>query len=106
MLPTQKMQETGVPSLGREDALEEEMATRSSISCLKIPKDRGARQAKVHGVSESDTTQRLSTHTYLDGNRNMGPTCKNLYNVSCYSCPVALLAEATPTEGQETLTVV
>ena len=78
MLPTQKMQETGVPFLGREDALEEEMATRSSISCLKIPKDRGAQQAQVHRVSELDTTQRLSTHTYLDSNRNMGPTCKNL----------------------------
>ena len=34
-LPT--MQETGVRSLGREDALENEMATRSSILAWRIP---------------------------------------------------------------------
>ena len=32
-----------VRSLGREDPLEEEMATHSSISCLENPMDRGAR---------------------------------------------------------------
>ena len=31
------MQETRVPSLGREDPLEEEMATRSSILAWEIP---------------------------------------------------------------------
>ena len=35
------MQKTQVQSLGREDALAEEMATHSSISCLKYPMDRG-----------------------------------------------------------------
>ena len=34
-LPT--MQETGVQSLGREDLLEKEMATHSSILAWKIP---------------------------------------------------------------------
>ena len=31
------MQEIGVPSLGREDALEKEMATHSSILAWRIP---------------------------------------------------------------------
>ena len=33
----QEMQETGVPSLGWEDPLEEEMATQSSILSWEIP---------------------------------------------------------------------
>ena len=36
------MQETWVQSLGREDLLEKEMATHSSIFCLENPMDGGA----------------------------------------------------------------
>ena len=36
-LPMQETQETGVRSLGQEDALKEEMATRSSILVWEIP---------------------------------------------------------------------
>ena len=43
------MQETWVRSLGLEDPLEESMATHSSILALRIPMDRGAWQAIVHG---------------------------------------------------------
>ena len=46
------MQETWVLSLAQEDSLEEEMATHSSILAWKIPMDRGAWQAIVHGVTK------------------------------------------------------
>ena len=41
-----------VRSLGREDPLEEEMTTHSSIFCLKNSMDRGAWQATVHGLAK------------------------------------------------------
>jgi len=42
-----------VCSLGWEDALEGGMATHSSIVSWRIPMDRGAWQATVHGVIKS-----------------------------------------------------
>ena len=44
-----------VRSLGREDPLEEDMATHSSILAWRIPMDRGAWQATVHGVAKTWT---------------------------------------------------
>ena len=41
--------------LGLEDPLEEGMAIHSSIHAWRIPMDRGAQQATVHGVSKSRT---------------------------------------------------
>ena len=49
------MQETWVQSLDWEEPLEESMATHSSILAWKIPKDRGAWQTIVHGVTKSQT---------------------------------------------------
>ena len=49
------MQETWVQSLGGEDPLGEGMATHSSILTWRIPMDRGAWQATVHGVTKSWT---------------------------------------------------
>ena len=51
----QEMQETWVWSLGREDPLEEEMATQ--YSCLENPTDRGAWRATFKDLKELDTTQ-------------------------------------------------
>ena len=55
------MQETWVQSLGWEDPLEEGMATDSSVLAWRIFMDRGAWWATIHGVSESDMTELLST---------------------------------------------
>ena len=49
------VQETWVRSLGREDPLEEGMATHSSILAWRIPKDRGAWWAAVPAISKSWT---------------------------------------------------
>ena len=55
------MWETWVPSLGWEDPLEEDMASHSSIFVWRIPIDRGAWQAAVHGGhKESDMTEQLN----------------------------------------------
>ena len=52
-LPT--MREIWVQSLGREDLLEKEMATHSSILAWRIPMDGGAWWGTVHGVEKSQT---------------------------------------------------
>ena len=58
------MQETCVRSLSWEDPLEEGMVTHSSILAWKILMDRGAWQATVHGIAESDMTEQLRTAQY------------------------------------------
>ena len=45
--------ETWVQSLGWEDPLEEGMTTHSSILAWRIPMNRGAWWATVHGVTKS-----------------------------------------------------
>ena len=47
--------ERQVPSLGQEDALEEEIGSYSSILPWKIPCNRGARHATIPGVSKGWT---------------------------------------------------
>ena len=48
------VQETWVQSLIQEDPLEEGMTTHSGMA-WRIPMDRGAWQATVHGVTKSRT---------------------------------------------------
>ena len=61
------MQETGVWSLGQEDALEKGRPTYSSILAWRIPgtEEHGeiqsiGWQATVHGVTELDKTEQLN----------------------------------------------
>ena len=49
------MRETWVQFLGWEDPLKESMATHSSVLAWRIPMDRGARWATVHGLAKSQT---------------------------------------------------
>ena len=44
-----------VQSLGREDPLDKEMTTHSSILAWRIPMDRGAWRATVYGITKSWT---------------------------------------------------
>ena len=55
------MQETPIQFPGWEGPREEGMVTHSSILTWRIPMDRGIWQAKLWGLKESDTTERLST---------------------------------------------
>ena len=50
-----------------KDPLVEGMATHSSILAWRIPVDRGAWWATVHGVAQLDTTERLSTELMVAG---------------------------------------
>ena len=60
-LPT--VQESRVQSLGREDLLEEEMATHSSILAWKIPwTEKPGRLHSPWGCKELDTTEQLHFH--------------------------------------------
>ena len=56
--------------LGQEDPLEEEMATRSSILAWRIPMDRGAWQATVHGVAKSSTQVSTTLKSIQDRERS------------------------------------
>ena len=66
------MQETRVWSLGREDPLEKEMATHSSILTWKIPwTEEPSRLYSPWGHKESDTTECL-THTHINPTLYLG----------------------------------
>ena len=51
----QETQEMHVRSPGWEDPLEKEMAAHSSVLAWRIPTDRGAWRATVHGAAKSWT---------------------------------------------------
>ena len=59
----QEMQEMQVHSLGREDPLEKEMATYSSILAWESHGQRNLAGYSPWGCQESDTNERLSMHT-------------------------------------------
>ena len=61
------MQETWVRSLGREDPLEEGMATLSSTLAWRIHGQRSLVGYSPGGVTESDTTERLTTVLFIIG---------------------------------------
>ena len=60
------MRETRVRSLCREDPLEKGMATHSGILAGRIPMDRGAWWATVHGVTQLDMTEWLTLNIFKE----------------------------------------
>ena len=61
----QETQEAQVRSLSREDPLEEEMATHSSILAWIIPCTEVSGGLQLMGSPKSDMTEQLSTHRAL-----------------------------------------
>ena len=88
------MQETWVRCLGREDLLEEDMATYSSLLAWRIPMDTGAWRATIHGVTKSQT--QLSTETHHSTQALCSPkgtnwtTCSLAKNLLVCQCQVLL----------------
>ena len=75
-----------VPSLGQEDPLEEHIGTPLQYSRLENPMDRGAWQATVHGVAESQTRlKRLSMHAPAVQIDREPHLLGNLIKVDCLS---------------------
>ena len=68
------MQEIWVWSLGQEDPLEKEMANSLQYSCLENPMDRGAWEAKVHGVARvgHDLATKPTNQPSLCNGRELG----------------------------------
>ena len=98
------MWETWVRSLGWEDPLEEGMVTHCSIVAWRIPKDRGAWLATVHGVTKSQARvtnkaqHRAVSNRYIHGSRSQTEVrltslviiARNLFGDSVLSVPVLL----------------
>ena len=74
------MRDTRVRSLGREDSLEKEMATHSSILAWRIPwtEEPGGLQSMG---SQRDRTERLHFHFHFP--EHMVQTSKSTRRVSC-----------------------
>ena len=60
------MQETRVRFLGREDPLEKEMATHSSILAWRIPWTEEPVKLQSEELQESDTTEQLNYYYYKE----------------------------------------
>ena len=72
----QETQEKQVQSLGREDPLEEGMATHSSVLAWRVLMDRGAWRATVlWGRSESDTPEQKHTGLVTVGKAPLPLSC-------------------------------
>ena len=85
------MWETWVPSLGREDPLEKEMATHSSILAWRIPwmEESGGLQSMSR--KELDTTERLHFHFHLAHGRHTTLSMTSAYSQACQSDNTSLL---------------
>ena len=90
-LPVQETQRHLGSIPAREDPLEEGVATHSSILAQRIPMDRGAWWATVHGVTKSRTElKQLSTaRIRASGLLDYGPTCMPSFNYHLSIGPVS-----------------
>ena len=92
--------ETWVQSLGWEDHLEKEMATHSSILAWRIPMDRGAWWATVHGVTKSRTQlKRLSTTKHSTAQRHLAAQMGGRDRVTKSSSAITQVGTPAPGEN-------
>ena len=98
------MQEIWVWSLGREDPLEKEMATHSSILAWRIPMDRGSWWGTVHGFLKSWTW--LSDFTFTSVFNPImkvppsGPNVNLIPSQRLHSNAITLKARASARNGK------
>ena len=81
------MQETQAQSLGWDYPLEKSLATHSSTLARRIPMDRGAWWATIHGIAALETTEvteHASIHIHITINLT-SPHVTNLYTEGCPS---------------------
>ena len=96
------MQETWVRSLGREDPLEEEMETHSSILALKIPQtEEPESDTTKHAIMIQETQGPVGTYSDL-GDREDSPVY-SLSWVGCIGKATEMMSKVRGTicEGQE-----
>ena len=81
-LPT--MQKTQVQSLGGEEPLEEQIATHCSILAWRIPTDRGAWRATVHGLNDEPECNHLPSNIQFS---SVAQSCQTLCDPKNHSTP-------------------
>ena len=119
-LPTQKMQEMRVWSLGQEDTLEEEMATHPNILACKISMDRGAwrlHSMKLQTVWHNWGCEHRSwgtnrVRTQIQPPRCMDPTalsirtiCKGPFKINLEGCIITMCFGFTLCDSWEIVNV-
>ena len=95
------MQETWVRSLGWEEPLEEGMATHPTILSWRIPIDRGAWWATVHGAARRhDWVTKHPAHLWLSGTLlYLSVDSLLLSRVSLYGYSTICLSGYSPFDG-------
>ena len=83
--------ETQVQSLGREDPLEKEITTHSSMLAWKNTTDGGAWRATIHGVTKSQTQLKQCTHCSPTSSLSIGFPRQGYWSELPFPSPVDLL---------------